>query len=108
MRNLVVATIMSLDGYSEGPGGDVMAMPMDHTFDEHNAERLRAASTLLLGRTTYQGFLQFWPPVAADPQQRPVEREISRLNGAMEKVVVSDGLTDADTGVWARTTRIVP
>ncbi|MCO1659461.1 dihydrofolate reductase family protein [Pseudonocardia humida] len=107
MRKLVVAAITSLDGYCEGPGGDVMVLPMDHTFDEHNAERLRSASTLLLGRNTFQGFLRFWPPVAADPAERPVEREISRRNSAIEKVVVSDGLTPAGTGVWAGTTRIV-
>src|SRR5918992_4575332 len=108
MRNLVVAAIMSLDGYFEGPGGDVMALPMDHTFSEHNVERLRSAGTLLLGRRTYEGFLSYWPPVADDPAQPPVEREISALNGAMRKVVVSDSLTADRTGVWADTTEIVP
>jgi dihydrofolate reductase len=106
MRKLVVTAIMSLDGYSEGPGGNVMALPMDHTFDEHNAERLRAADTLLLGRRTFEGFQAFWPAVAADPAQSPANREISRRNGAIAKVVVSDGLT-AGTGAWADTTRIV-
>jgi dihydrofolate reductase len=105
MRKLVVATIMSLDGYSEGPGGNVMALPMDHTFDEHNAERLRAADTLLLGRRTYEFFQAYLPAVAADPAQSPVNREISRRNGAMDKVVVSDG--DAPVGPWAGTTRMV-
>jgi dihydrofolate reductase len=107
MRKLVVAAIMSLDGYFEGPGGDVMALPMDHTFSEHNAERLRSASTLLLGRRTYEGFRSYWPPIAGDPGQPPVEREISRLNAAMQKVVVSDSLTADPTGVWADTTEIV-
>jgi dihydrofolate reductase len=105
MRKLVVATIMSLDGYSEGEGGNVMALPMDHTFDEHNAERLRAADTLLLGRRTYEGFQGFWPSVAADPAQSPANREVSRLNGAIAKVVVSDGAPGA--GAWATTSRVV-
>ena len=39
MRKLVVSTIMSLDGYVEGPGGDVMALPMDGFFDAHNLDR---------------------------------------------------------------------
>jgi hypothetical protein len=26
---IVVCTMLSVDGYTEGPGGDVMAMPMD-------------------------------------------------------------------------------
>ena len=29
MRKLIVANIVSLDGYVAGPGDDVMAMPMD-------------------------------------------------------------------------------
>ena len=36
MRRLIVANIMSLDGNYEGPGGNVMALPMDRFFDEHN------------------------------------------------------------------------
>lgn len=56
MRKLIVSNIMSLDGYYEGPGKNVMVLPMDETFDAYNAERLRAADTLLLGRNTYDGF----------------------------------------------------
>jgi hypothetical protein len=41
MRKLIVANIVSLDGYHEGPGKDVMAMPFDEAFDEYNAERRR-------------------------------------------------------------------
>ena len=106
MRKLIVCNIVSLDGYYEGPGGDVMAMPFDHGFDEYNAERLRAADTLLLGRRSYQGFKSYWPPVAERPDARPVEREISRLDNQIDKVVVSDTLTPADTAPW-HNTRIV-
>ena len=60
MRKLIVSNILSLDGYYEGPGKNVMALfdyrrdlyPMDESFDAYNAERLRAADTLLLGRNT--------------------------------------------------------
>lgn len=44
MRKLIVCNIVSLDGYYEGPGGDVMALPFDEAFDEYNAKRLRAAA----------------------------------------------------------------
>ena len=71
MRKLIVSNIMSLDGYFEGPGGNVMALPMDGFFDEHNLERLRAADTLLLGATTYTGLKGYWPAVAADPRVSP-------------------------------------
>ena len=56
MRKLIVSNIMSLDGYYTGPDNNVMVLPMDQAFDAYNAERLRAADTLLLGRTTYDGF----------------------------------------------------
>ena len=106
MRNLIVANIVSLDGYYDGPGKDVMALPFDDAFDEYNAERLRAADTLLLGRTSFEGFKGYWPPVADDPDARPVEREISRLYTAIDKVVVSDSLTPEQTAPW-HNTRII-
>lgn len=103
MRKLIVANIVSLDGYYEGPGNDVMALPFHEAFSEYNAERLRAADTLLLGRTSFEGFRSYWPPIADDAAQPPVEREISRLNNAIEKVVVSDTLTPAETAPWHNT-----
>jgi dihydrofolate reductase len=107
MRKLVVCNIMSLDGYYEGPGRDVMAMPMDEAFDAYNAERLRAAGTLLSGATTYRGFKEFWPPMADDPGARAVLQEIGRLQNTVDHVVVSDTLTEHDTDPWRDTTRIV-
>jgi dihydrofolate reductase len=95
--SLIVSNIMSLDGYYEGPGKDVMVLPMDEAFDAYNAERLRAADTLLLGRTTYAGFRGFWPSVADDPNFTPTHWEISRLDNAIDKVVVSDSMTPEQT-----------
>jgi dihydrofolate reductase len=108
MRKVVVTTIVSLDGYAAGPGGDVMALPMDHAFDEHNAERMRAAATLLLGATTYRGFLSFWPHALDLPDLTAPSREIAeRYAAGIEIVAVSDTLTEADTGVWRDQTRVV-
>jgi dihydrofolate reductase len=109
MRKLIVSNIMSLDGYYEGPGKNVMVLPLDEAFDAYNAERLRAADTLLLGRTTYEGFKGFWPSVADDPspQWTPTHREISRLDNAIDKVVISDSMTREQTEPWQNTTRII-
>lgn len=114
MRKLIVCNITSLDGYYEGPGKNVMALfdyrrevyPTDESFDVYNAERLRAADTLLLGRTSYDGFKGFWPPVEDDPNATPIQREISRLDNAIEKVVISDSLTSEETEPW-HNTRII-
>lgn len=117
MRKLIVSSIMSLDGYVEGPGGNVMVLPMDAFFDEHNLERQRAADTLLLGATTYLGLKSYWPAVADDPAVSPavlndpavadLHQETGRRNNEMQKVVVSDALTVDDTAPWTDTTTIL-
>jgi dihydrofolate reductase len=117
MRRLIVANIMSLDGYVAGPGGNVMALAMDDFFDEHNLERLWAADTLLLGATTYLGLKGYWPAVAADPTKSPavaanpevaeVHRETGERNHQIHKLVVSDSLSAGDTAPWTETTSIV-
>lgn len=107
MRKIVVVTIVSANGCSAGAGGDVMALPMDEAFNSHNLERLEAADTLLLGRSTYDGFRGFWPTVEHDPGQDATNKAISRCNNAIQKVVVSDTLTHDDTEPWTNTTTIV-
>lgn len=117
MRKVIVSSIMSLDGYVEGPGGNVMVLPMDEFFDAHNLDRLRAADTLLLGATTYLGLKGFWPAVAENPELSPavandpsvadLHREIGQRNNQIRKVVVSDSLTEKDTAPWSDTTTIV-
>jgi dihydrofolate reductase len=115
MRKLIVCNFVSLDGYYEGPGKDVMPLfdyrwetyPADESFDAYNAERLRAADTLLLGRSSYEGFKGYWPSVVDDPNATPVTREISRLDNAIDKVVISDSLTPEETEPWHNTTRLI-
>jgi dihydrofolate reductase len=45
--------------------------------------------------------------VADDPAATPDQREISRLDNALDKVVISDSLTPEQTEPWRTTTRIV-
>jgi dihydrofolate reductase len=107
VRKLIVSNTISLDGYYEGPGKNVMLLPMGEAFDRHHAALLRAADTLLLGRASFEMFRDHWPSVVDDPTANPTNREISRLENAIAKVVVSDSLTPEQTGPWERTTRIV-
>lgn len=107
MRKLIVCNIVSLDGYYTGLDDNIMVMPFDVGFDEYNAERLRSATTLLLGRKSFEGFRDYWPSIAGNTEAPEVEREISRLNSAIDKVVVSDTLTAADTSPWDNS-EIVP
>src|SRR4051812_19579004 len=108
MSKVVVTSIVSVDGYTEGPGGNVMAMPMDHAFDEHNAERMRAAGSILFGATTYRGMAGFWPTVVGSPELTPGSAYIAqRYADGIPITVVSDTLTEAETGAWRDQTTIV-
>jgi dihydrofolate reductase len=101
-----------------GAGGDpqlVGALPLTggggQPFGRHvgasGAAFLHDADTLLLGRTTYDGFRSFWPTMIDNPAVSDDTRETARLNNAIEKVVVSDTLTSEETDPWRDTTRIV-
>ena len=115
MRKLIVSNILSLDGYFEGPDHNVMDLfeyrfktyPADESFDAYNAERLRTAGTLLLGRNMYNQSRGYWPTLADDPSAPPIEQEVSRLLNAIEKVVISDRLTPEETEPWRNSTRII-
>jgi dihydrofolate reductase len=107
MRKLIVTNIMSLDGYYTGPDDNIMVMPMDGRFDEYNAERAATADILLLGRTSYEGFSSFWPPVAEDSSASAANRALSRRQLAMHKVAVSDTLELDPANPWTPTAEVV-
>ena len=49
----------------------------------------------------------FWPSVADDDSATSLQREISQLNNAIEKVVISDSLAQEETEPWHDNTRII-
>lgn len=100
MAKLIVSNLISLDGFCAGPGGDLGVLPMDAAFNAYNVERLRTAGTLLLGRTTFSMFSAYWPTVADDAGADPVLRESARLNGTMDKLVVSDTIRLGAAAPW--------
>ena len=114
MRTVVVSNIVSLDGFFEAPGGDVMALNMDAAFGAYNLERIRAAGTVLLGRRSFEGFSSYWPRIADaphDPLDRALSddnRELSRLYDPIPKIVVSDGLVVSVDNPWHGVTTVVP
>ena len=114
MRSVVVCNIASLDGFYEGPGGDVMALNMDEAFDAYNLERIKAAGTVLLGRRSFEGMSGYWSRVAdapPDPGNRAlsnVNRETSRRYNAVPKVVVSDSYSVPPDNPWHSTSTVVP
>jgi dihydrofolate reductase len=108
MRKFVVCNNTSLDAYYSGPGGDVMALPMEVAFDAYYVERMRTADTILLGATSYQGFMGFWPAQVDNPGATEEQKEVGRIYREIDKVVVSDHLTPDQVAPWGETTTIVP
>ena len=114
MRSIIVANIMTIDGYYAGAGNNPMVLNMDHSFDSYNLERMRSAGTILLGRASFELFSSFWPMVAdapedpGNPSLSATNREFSRLYRDIPKVVVSDTLAVAADNPWVDTTEVVP
>lgn len=106
MRTIIASNLVSLDGYAIGPGGDLLALPFDASFDEYNLQLVRRCDALLAGRTTYLQLAGYWLPVADQPDVSPLAREISLFQRHAQKYVVSDSLTRAD--VLSEPTTILP
>lgn len=109
MGKIVVSSMVSIDGCTEGPGGDVSRMPMDLAFAEHNADRVRSARRLLFGAVSYVGMMQYWPNQVDNARAIPEDRYIaSRYATDLGITVISDHLTREDIEVWSDRTEIVP
>lgn len=115
-RKLIVSNLMTLDGYYEGKDRSLEAVfeywPSfyrgDETFDHYNAERMRAADTLLYnGRKNFLDNMRYWESVPGDPASSAVRRELAALQQRTDKVVVSDRLTPEELAPWHLNTRIV-
>jgi dihydrofolate reductase len=112
MRKLIVSNLVSLDGYYEGKDRKLEALfdyfhedySGDDSFDHYNAERLHAADTLVLsGRTSSLGFRDYWTGVVNAPDATAIRREIAAVLNPMEKIVVSDRLTQEEIAPWDNT-----
>lgn len=108
MGKIIVANIASFDGNYEGPGKNVMMLPMDGAFDTFNLEHMKAAEVILLGGNSYTFFGGFWPHMADNPDASETNREFSKRYNKVQKVVVSRSVTAEDfPDAWKDTTRII-
>lgn len=96
MRRIVVMLQVSLDGYFEGPGGDLGWHRVDEELHTHFNEVLGAMSAFLDGRVTYELMAEFWPTADADPEGSPSMVEFARIWRDMPKFVYSRTFERAD------------
>ena len=115
MRKLIVSNLVTLDGYYEGKNNSLDALfdyfhddyKGDQNFDHYQAERLYTADTLLFsGRDSFLGNKGYWSGVPNDPNATPIRHELARLINSIEKVAVSDKLTEEELAPW-NNTRII-
>ena len=92
MRKVTVFNFITLNGYFQGPGGDISWHPREEETATFSDEKSQQGSTLLFGRVTYQHMASFWPTPAAK-QMQPVTAD--GMNKA-EKIVFSRTLQKAD------------
>lgn len=104
MRKVIVYNVISLDGYHTGPENDISIMfpMMGGVFDTYNAELLRNADLMVVGRASFELFQSFWPEVAENPDSEewtPEQKELSQAGEGVPVIVVSDTLTGTWPGV---------
>jgi dihydrofolate reductase len=93
VRNVILSVMISLDGFFEARGEGWEKIDWhraDEQWEDYAIELLGGADTLLFGRKTYAGFAEFWPTQPG---------EIARLLNAIDKIVFSTTLAEAD---WNR------
>ncbi|MEV5535464.1 dihydrofolate reductase family protein [Saccharopolyspora shandongensis] len=103
-RKVTANLALTLDGRYNGPGGpgDFGAIAPYTTTEvarNHLTRIWESATTAVLGRINAEGFLGYWPTVAADENADPRDRGYAKWLVGAEKVVLSSTLTEAP---WER------
>ena len=97
MRKLILEEWVSLDGYAEDKAGKLDFFPSTEAnkySDEDQLKFLESIDTILLGRKTYELFVDFWPTATVDK-----EIIADKLN-SLPKIVFSNSLREAPWGDW--------
>lgn len=104
-RRVTANLSLTLDGRYHGPAGPadmgaIVAYATTEVARHHLSRIWEGATTAVLGRRNAEGFLGFWPAVAADANADPRDRGYAKWLVDTEKVVFSTTLTEAP---WERT-----
>jgi dihydrofolate reductase len=71
MRRLILQEWVSLDGYAVDGGGSLDVFPASETdrySDRDQLAFLDSVDTILLGRKTYELFVDYWPTAKTDEE----------------------------------------
>lgn len=96
MRKLLVFNFTTLNGYFEGPGGDLSWHTHGEEEGRYAAESVGKGGVLLFGRVTFEHMASYWPT----PQARQQAPAVAEGMNKAEKIVFSRKLKKAD---WENT-----
>ena len=96
MRKIIAWMMVSIDGFFEGPDGDLDWHMVDDELHRDFNEQLGAMGAFLEGRVSYELMAQFWPTADQDPSSTEPMVEFSRIWREMPKIVYSKTLQRAD------------
>lgn len=99
MRQIFAQTMVSLDGYFEGPAQEIDWHHVDEEYSEYAAQLLGSVEGILFGRVTYQLMANYWPTALAKKNDPAVAEQMNKLN----KTVFSRKLTHTE---WENTTLV--
>ncbi|TDN92434.1 dihydrofolate reductase family protein [Microbacterium sp. BK668] len=114
-RKLIVCNFVTVDGRYEDDDHDIVSFFEHHhpdyegadSFDHYTAGLLEESDTLLLsGRRSFLGNMEYWSEVRGDPQATRIRRRFAELILEVDKIVVSDTVSDDDIAPYPHT-RIV-
>jgi dihydrofolate reductase len=98
MRKVILSMMMSLDGFIEGPNGEMDWLPPFNDEEkwkdihEEMWTQLNSTDTILLGRITYQIWEEYWPAVAKNPSSIKNDLKFSQYVDKTQKIVFSKTL----------------
>lgn len=98
MRKLVVFLHSSLDGFVEGPQGDMDIgwITYNHELEDFANEVLQTADTIVWGRKTYEMMYDYWPTVPSNENASEHELNHAKWIENVEKVIFSKALNSID------------
>jgi dihydrofolate reductase len=96
MRKVILYMMVTLDGFFEGPNGEIDWHNVDQEFNELAIEQLDSVDILLFGRKTYELMASYWPTPAAATDDPIVADKMNRL----PKIVFSKTLSSVE---WQNT-----
>jgi dihydrofolate reductase len=95
VRKIVLMMSVSLDGFIEGPNGEIDWHMVDDELHGHFNEVLGTMGAFVNGRVTYELMAAFWPTADADPSSTGPMVEFARIWRDMPKIVYSRTLEGA-------------